>query len=107
MRKIILEICFVISSLAAVFGIALIISALIGDNLLYNYWMDGKFKTYQYPLNIIIIGFWIFLIVIWNRHDKKASRLVLLILLNIYYMPFYYRIADKNQWTKQKNKNVP
>jgi len=102
MKKIILEICFVTSSIVAVFGLALLFSAILGNNVLYEYWMDGEIKTYQYPLNIIIIAFWIFLIVSWNRHDKKSSRIILLILLNIYYMPFYYRFADKNNWIMKK-----
>jgi len=98
MRKIILEFCFVISTIVFLFGIALIIFGILGNDLLYNYWMSGDFKTYQYPLNIILIAFWIFLIVIWSRYDKKTLRLILLIFLNIYYIPFYYRIADKNHW---------
>ena len=102
MKRILLEILFVISVFACAFGIALIIFSFMDNNLLYNYWVSDESNYIKYPLDLLIISFWIYLIVIWNRYDKRVGRLVLLLILNVYFMPFYYRIATKKGWISRK-----
>ena len=101
MRRILLEIGFIISALVFTFGIALIVFSFMDNDLLYNILVGDEYNYIKYPLNLIIISFWIYLIVVWNKNDKKTGRLILLLILNLYYMPFYYRIAVRKGWIKK------
>jgi hypothetical protein len=102
MKRILLEIGFIITALVAIFGIALVVFSFMNNDLLYNYFMGDEFNYIKYPLNIIIISFWIYMIVVWNKNDKKTGRLLLLLILNIYYLPFYYRNAVRKGWITKK-----
>ncbi len=64
--------------------------------------MDNFFFDYIFPV-LLSIGMilWIYCIWFLNKYDKNTNRLVMLLLLNIYYVPFYLfrvrRIKKENR----------
>ena len=56
--------------------------------------LDNAMSYYQLIINIpaiICIVFLIYSIVLWSKYDKEIGILIMLILLNALYMPFYYK----------------
>ena len=75
-----------------------LVSGIVGNDIIYNFLLDEQFLGIRILMNLLIVGYWIYLIVIWSRKDKKTGSLVLLIVLNYLYTPFYYRSAVKKGW---------
>jgi Ca2+/Na+ antiporter len=98
MKRLLLEIGFLITLLVAAFGIAALVFSFLNNDLLYDILVGKDYMAIRYLINLSIIAFAIFLIVVWNRNDKRTGRLILLLLLNVYYMPIYYRLSVKKGW---------
>jgi hypothetical protein len=64
--------------------------------------MDGFFFDKVFPV-LLGIGMilWIYCIWFLNKYDKNTNRLVMLLLLNFYYVPFYlfriYKVKKENK----------
>ena len=46
-------------------GLKVVVPSGVGD----------EFNYIKYPLNLIIISFWIYMIIVWNKHDKKTGKI--------------------------------
>ncbi len=97
-KKVINIICAVISIAYAVTAILLVIDVFTETQTLYNWYMSDKVIDVRIYFGLPMIYFLIYNVVIWNKHDKKPSKLILLIILNVFYMPFYYFKSVKNGW---------
>ena len=53
------------------------------------YGISGPYLLLFRVLLCIWFVFWIYSFYLWNKYDKKAVGLILLIFLNVYYLPFY------------------
>lgn len=79
-----------------VFGL-FFLSILAGDNQIFA----GETMLQVRSIGTIpILIFWIWNMVIWSKHDKKAERFLLIFFLNGIYCPFYFNRALKNKWIK-------
>ena len=100
MKRVLLEVCFWINILVYLPVIVLLVEVLGNVQIISQLLSDSELFNYRMLLNIPILFLWIFNLVVWSTHDKKTKRLILIILLNGFYNPFYYRFALKNNWVK-------
>ena len=68
------------------------------ETILSNVFDSLEFNLVYTSLAPICIAYWIWLLVIWGKKDKKISRFFLLFFLNFIYSSVYYRIIVKNRW---------
>jgi hypothetical protein len=98
MKKILLEFCFWVNLLVYLLLIILFIEMIGNTELVSQFFTEGRLSEYRMLLNIPILILWIYNIVVWSKNDKKTLRLILIIFLNGFYNPFYYRMAVKKKW---------
>lgn len=103
MKKVILEICFVVNALFCLMLIPLIITVLFGVDFLYDFLKSEQGIKLRLYINIPIIVLWINNVIVWSKNDKNVGRLILILLFNALYNPFYYRKSVKNGWIIKKN----
>lgn len=64
------------------------------------YSTDDLYKLTQFRLyvTLFVLGFLIWNIVIWSKHDRKVSRFLALLFLPGFYTLFYYFKVLNNKW---------
>ncbi len=97
MKRIILEVCFVVNLLFCLALVYVLVATLFGSDL-YTFLQSEQGVNLRMFINIPIIILWIFNVIMWSKHDKNILQLVLILLLNALYNPFYFRKAVKNKW---------
>lgn len=98
MKRILLEICFVVNVIFCLVLIPLLITVLIGNDSIYSFLTSEKGVSLRMYINIPILILWIYNIIVWSKKDKNIVQFILILLLNALYNPFYYRKAVKNKW---------
>lgn len=72
----------------------------MNDILFDSFFFDKVFP----PLLVIGMILWIYCIWFFNKYDKNSNRLIMLLLLNIYYVPFYlFRISKIRKQNRIKS----
>lgn len=97
MKRIILEVCFVVNLLFCLALVYVLVATLLGSDL-YTFFQSEQGVNLRMFINIPIIILWIFNFIMWSKHDKNILQFVLILLLNALYNPFYFRKAVKNKW---------
>lgn len=74
--------------------------SLLGDLIYITYVVLSMFRVLHgfgypslivhYSLTLLFLSSWIYYIYCWSAEDRKAKYLWLLILFNVFYLPFYY-----------------
>jgi len=98
MKRAINLICLIITALYAIAAIIVAINVFSVDQKIYHFFMEYNITTIRLYLNIPILYFLIFNIIVWYKHDRRPLILVLLIVLNLFYLPIYYLQSIKKGW---------
>jgi hypothetical protein len=71
---------------------------------MHNIFFDSVIFEIVFPIILsIVMIIWIYCIWFLNKYDKNTNRLIMLLILNIYYVPFYfYRIKRINKENRIK-----
>lgn len=98
MKKAINYICLIITALYATTAIVVAVNVFSADQKIFQWFMEDRITDIRLYLNIPILYFLIYNIVIWYRNDRKPLNVILLIVLNIFFLPYYYLRSIKNGW---------
>lgn len=98
MKRVLLEICFVINVIYCVGLIPLFIIFLFGNDSIYSFLMSDKGMKVRLFTNLPLLILWIYNFILWSKNDKRLGQFAMLLFLNGFYNPFYYRKAVKNKW---------
>ena len=74
--KVLNEICFVITSIYAVFAIIVLIDWFTHSQVIYGFFTSESFTDIRLYFNIPVMYYFIYNIVIWHRNDKSVPRLL-------------------------------
>jgi hypothetical protein len=98
MKRIVLEICFTVNVLFCLVLVPLLITVLFGNDSMYSFLTSEKGVNLRMYINLPILILWVNNIIVWYKKDKKIIQLVMILIFNALYNPFYYRKAVKNKW---------
>jgi len=60
------------------------------------------FGNIRLTLASVFMGFWIYLMGVWSKHDKKVVRFFLLFFFSALYTWFYFLFAKERGWILPK-----
>jgi hypothetical protein len=95
--KILLSISFVFSVVGLVLYAVFMILPFFWKEA-FDFYNTQLMKNVRMFLAVPVFIVWIYDLIIWNKRDKNIVQLLLLFVLNIIYIPFYYRKAQKKGW---------
>jgi len=98
MKRVLLEICFVLNVIFLVGLIPLLIIFLLGNDSIYLFLMSEKGISLRLYANIPLLILWVYNFILWSKNDKKIGQFFMLLIFNSFYNPFYYRKAVKRNW---------